>query len=229
MTPDEIAHEVSKAIAEEPNATLQCLPYSWVLLNALQELGYDAQPLVTRAVVFGAVSDMNWNDLLETVSPVTLMDGAVDSEHANGYLQFSTAGGDPLRLPYRTLGYPHGDGGMGTYHEGGSWNGHLSILYDRMIYDLTLGQINNDELLINFDPPYTTMESDEAFESGRQPLVGIMDGMLTIYRCFPDDLTFEISNSWNRTSSFRPTLDRLLQRSVERLRNAGLESANNAG
>ncbi|MFA5058960.1 MAG: hypothetical protein WC485_12665, partial [Opitutaceae bacterium] len=175
--------------------------------------------LVVRAVVFGATNGVDWADLLQTVSPIQLFRGATESAHANGTLQFAlpnSEGSEPqtIQLRYRTLGFTHGEAELGSYEADGSWSGHLVVIAENALIDLTIGQLNDSRFDISFDPPHVTIEADESFLAGRSPLIGIQDGMMVCYRAYPEETTFEASKAWT-DPIFREELRQVGQRAAE--------------
>jgi hypothetical protein len=91
------------------------------------------------------------------------------------------------------------------------------VCADDTLIDLTIGQLNSRRFGIDFSPPYVTIETDEGFLLGRSPLVGIQDGMLVVYRAYPDEHTHEKSTSWGRNPQFRRQLLDAGRRVAERL------------
>jgi hypothetical protein len=210
---DALCGEFSERIRKLSNGELQCLPYSRALLDFFNTTDKTAKPLVARAVVFGQETGINWSELLHSVPELSkqLFFGATESTRANGVLSLEispagSASAKTVNVAYRTLGFTHGTAELGSYHHNGTWNGHLVVCVDNTLIDLTIGQINDVKFGINFSPPYVTIETDEGFLSGRSPLIGIHDDMLVMYRAYPNERTFEQSNSWGKDHQFRQQL-----------------------
>ena len=126
-----ISKTLSTEIRQLSNGKLNCLPYSRALLDCLAAMGIQSDPLVVRAVIFGKVEGLDWEEMLKKVSPRTLFEGAVNSSNANGWLELKIGPEgqeEAFRLPYRTLGYTHGNAPLGDYDEHGTWSGHLVVL-----------------------------------------------------------------------------------------------------
>ena len=106
-----------------------------------------------------------------------------------------------LTVPYRTIGLPHsegeGDKTLGNYQDG-AWLGHLVVVADNTVIDLTIGQLNDKTFGINFNPPYVTVEADDKFLAGKSLLIGEQDGMIVCYFSFPNERTYEASDSWKK-------------------------------
>ncbi len=62
--------------------------------------------------------------------------------------------------------------------------------------DPTIGQLNDPDYQIEFDPPYEVVEADEGFLAGRNPIVGVSGGKWVYYQPYPDERTYEQSKSW---------------------------------
>jgi hypothetical protein len=197
-----IAKVLSERIRRLSHGKLNCLPYIRSLLDCMEELGLQAKPLVVRAVVFGKVDGVDWEQMLKKVGQRKLFEEAVTSPNANGWLQL-TLGPDELgkietfKLPYRTLGYTHGNGELGSYDEKGSWSGHLVAVADGAMIDLTMAQLNEPFFNIAIKPDFMVTETDEPFLEGKQPAVFIHDGMLFMYKAFPEEGTYKTSRSFS--------------------------------
>lgn len=192
---------VAQAIDSLSRGRLHCLPYARYLIDYFDQRGIHSRPLVARPVVFGVPNGSDWNELLRLESPQAYFDRAVGSPHANGHLQLTIPTMDTesrtVSIPYRTLGYSHNDSPVGTYNDDGTWNGHIVVLAENSVLDMTIGQLNDVRFHIHFDPPHVEIESDNDFLSGNQLLVGTQDGMMIAYRAFPEETTFQESRSWS--------------------------------
>lgn len=185
------------------DGALHCLPYSRALLDFFEARGKTAVPLVVRCVVFGRLDPATlWNQLDVRGMIKTVIHGP--AANASIVTKFTPEGStefEELTVPYRTLGFPHsganGNNTLGNY-EDGTWLGHLVVLADNTVIDLTIGQLNSEEYAILLDPPYVTIEADELFLSGKAPLIGQQDGILVCYYAFPDERTHEKSDSWTK-------------------------------
>jgi hypothetical protein len=196
-----LAKILSEEIDTISHGQLQCLPYSKSLLDCLDALEIPAKPLVVRTVVFGKVAGLDWETFLKRVPWPNLFSDATNSPHANGWLDVECPTHDSdepeaFRLPYRTLGFPHGAAELGAYHADRSWYGHLVVVVDKTMIDLSIAQINSTQFGINFKPDFVTTGVTDEFLSGEKPLIVIVDGMLAIYRSYPNETTFETSNSF---------------------------------
>lgn len=192
---------------------LNCLPYARTLLDYFELLGVAALPLVARAVVFGTLTGCSWDELFQKVSPIQLFQSAVASPHANGSLQFSLPfeeGAPPkeCELRYRTLGYTHQQAKEGSFASDGTWNGHIVVVINHVLIDMTIGQLNDPRFGIMFEPPHITAEVDDDFLSGTRLLSGMQGGMLLCYQAFPNERSFEQSGSW-KDQCFRMQLHAL--------------------
>lgn len=174
---------------------LNCLPYSRSLLDFFNARGIDAKSLVVRVVVFGKQADPTiWNRVDTYVLCRTAIGG-----NANDTLSIP----DPddatktMSVPYRTIGFPHNSGReLGDYSPTGSWGGHLVVVAENHLIDLTIGQINSDEFKISFSPTWQTVEVDTDFLTGKKPIVAVCDGMCICYFAYPEERTYEASKSW---------------------------------
>ncbi len=185
---------------EESGGTLQCLPLSRALLDAFEQLGMPATPLVIRGVVFGKQEDPT---IFQKVGVQQLVTTAINGPHADGWIDLDiTDGGErkKVRLHYRTIGQPHdgepGDKTLGNYDVEGNWLGHLAVVADGVLIDPSIGQLNDDRFKISFDPPALTAPASDAFRAGHEPLVFVIDGMLVAFFAYPEERTFEQSRSW---------------------------------
>lgn len=197
---------------------LNCLPYARTLLDYFAKLGVAALPLVARAVVFGTLTGCSWDELLQRVSPTQLFHSAVASPHANGSLRFSLPleeGAPPkeCELRYRTLGYTHQQANEGSFASDGTWSGHIVVVIDHVLIDMTIGQLNDQRYGIMFEPPHITAEVDDDFLSGTRLLSGMQGGMLLCYQAFPEEKTYEQSMSWTDIR-FRSQLSALAKRAA---------------
>ena len=188
-------------IHDDSGGSLQCLPYSRAMLDALSSLGKEARPIVIRGVVFGKQENP---EVYRVAGAKELIEAALRAPDANGMIELR--GGSELgcagrRFPYRTIGFPHSGGSedktLGNYDSNGNWLGHLGVVIDDTLIDLTIGQLNDDEFNIALHPPALTIPVTEAFLKGEQPLLFIIDGMLIYYQAYPDEWTFESSKSWS--------------------------------
>jgi hypothetical protein len=201
---------------EESGGKLQCLPLSRALLDAFERLGLAATPLVIRGVVFGKQEDPS----IFRKGGVQLVMAAFNGPSANGWMDIDvTNGGErkTVRLHYRTIGQPHdgqpGDKTLGNYAADSSWLGHLAVVVDGTLIDPSIGQLNDDRYQICFDPPALTAPVSDAFLSGKEPLVFVLDGMLVAYFAYPDERTFEASRSWTN-AEFRAQLKAIGERTA---------------
>lgn len=195
---------LSKEMVGRYGNQLNCLPYSRALLDFFKARGIEAIPLVARAVVLGKVSDdpAIWHK----VNGPKLCEMAITAEGGNGFQQVGIrlpATDDKpeevieFMIPFRTLGYPHGaERETGTYDENGAWNGHLVVVAENALIDMTIGQLNSPKLSVHFDPTWTIVEADPGFLAGANPIIGIQAGMMIRYQAFPDERTYEASQSW---------------------------------
>jgi hypothetical protein len=186
---------VSEELLTISGGALQCLPASRALLDFYEALGIPARPLVVRPIIFGKTDGIDWLEVNKTVPLVALFKTAEESPDANHALELTLPSG-PVTVPYRSLGHTHGAEALGSYAPDGSWNGHLAVVVENQMIDLTLGQINSATFGIQFEPPYAVLETDPQFLSGQGPYIGVQDGMLVIYRAYPDEKTYEQSKSW---------------------------------
>ncbi len=202
---------------EESSGSLQCLPYSRALIDALTCLGKNAYPLVIRGVVFGRQED---SSIYRKVGVQGLVQTALNAPSANGWLdvRVDDAGQTKtVRFHYRTIGLPdkrgEGDETLGNYDGEGKWLGHLAVIVDDNLIDPTIGQLNDDRSGICFNPPAVTAPVTEAFLTGSQPLVFIVDGMLVAYFSYPDEQTHKRSRSWT-DADFRAQLKAIGERTA---------------
>jgi len=215
---EKIAISLLNEIHENSRGSLQCLPYSRALLDALSILEKNARPLVIRGVVFGKQEE---NNNYRRVGAKALIDTALNSAHANGTIELRSRDADAatiMRFPYRTIGLPHngdpGDKTLGNFApDGGAWLGHLGVIIDDTMIDLTLGQLNDNRFNIDFNPPALTVPVTEAFLTGDERLTFIVDGMLVSYQAYPNERTFEASKSWT-DPTFRGELEAVGERTA---------------
>ncbi len=199
---EELAKKFSKEMLTLSQGKLHCLPYSRALLDFFEARGKVARPLVVRGVIFGCPKpatpwkELNWQGMIREAIGGPRANGAIVAK----YTPEGATQSKEVTVPYRTIGFPHsgeqGDKTLGNF-EDGKWLGHLVVLVDNTVIDLTIGQLNHDTFAINFDPHYAMIEADENFLAGKSPLVGEQDGMLICYFAFPDEKTHENSESWN--------------------------------
>jgi len=202
---------------EESGGSSQCLPLSRALLDAFQELGLTASPLVVRGVVFGKQKDPS---IFKKVEVQQLVQTAFKGPVANGWIDLDvTDNGErnTVRLHYRTIGQPHdgapGDKTLGNYDSIGNWLGHLVVVSGDVLIDPSIGQLNDERSTISFIPPALTVSVTNDFLSGQVPVVFIIDGMLVAYFAFPDERTYETSRSWSH-SEFRAQLKAIGERTA---------------
>ena len=62
--------------------------------------------------------------------------------------------------------------------------------------DPTIGQLNDPDYRIDFDPPYEVVEVDDDFLAGNSPIVGESGGQWVYYRPYPDERSYEQSKAW---------------------------------
>lgn len=204
---EELAEKLSDEMLSLSNGSLHCLPYSRALLDVFEAQGKCASPLVVRGVVFGRPESGDIWKQLGLPKIKKLIKAALESPRANAgiVLEFTPEGStqtNTITVPFRTIGFPHsegdGDKTLGNY-ENGQWLGHLVVVADNTVIDLTIGQLNNNETFaINFVPPYVIIEADDNFLAGKSPLIGEQDGMLVAYFAFPTERTYQNSESWNK-------------------------------
>ena len=197
-----LAETFSKTMIKLSKGELNCLPYSRSLLDFFELRGKIAKPLVVRCVVFGRPSPMiEW---WKQVDLAKVIGGTVNGSLANGKMairlsQDGVTSSQEITVPFRTLGYPHSqDAGIKTLgnYENGRWLGHLVVVCDNTVIDLTIGQLNNPKFAIDLAPPYLTFEADEDFLNGRCAFVSIQNGCVLAYSAFPDERSHEQSGSW---------------------------------
>jgi hypothetical protein len=190
-----LLHTFMREMHSISSGELHCLPYVRSLLDFFEARGTPAIPLVVRCVVFGR-REGGWRDLpMQELAPA-----AMNGELANGAMDFMWPEGDPnaqkVALRYRTLGFTHGRREIGSYTSEGGWNGHLVVVANGFMIDPTIGQLNDPDYWIDFDPPYEVVETDEGFLAGERPINGISGGQWVFYRPFPDERTYRQSKSW---------------------------------
>lgn len=193
---------LSKTIHEEiaplSHGSLQCLPYSKALLEFFEARKLPASALVVRAIVYGS------DDALEFISDdevFQLFGLAYESLQANGeILTKADATRGAIKIYYRTLGMANGVPNRiaieGGYGEDGRWMGHLVVIQEGTLVDLTIGQLNSDVFKIRFDPPYIATTVDAIFLAGKGPHVVHINGRIIVYWAFPKENTHEASKSW---------------------------------
>lgn len=199
---DDDADIVAREISTLSKGQLYCLPYTRTLLDYYDQLGVVARPLVVRAVVFSLNAGCTWNDLLKNLPPSHLVKQVIGSPHANGDIELAIDAKTPgksrdIRLSYRTLGYSHGMAKMGSFESDGRWNGHLVVVADIAMIDMTIGQLNSERFGIHFESPHIIIEIPKGFLSEQQLLVSIVNNMMVCYQTYPDERTYEESCSWN--------------------------------
>lgn len=190
-----LLHAFSREMNALSHGQLNCLPYGRALLDFFDARGTPARPLVVRCVIFGRRQE-GWGGL-----PMEdLVQRAMDGELHNGGMEFDWPQGDPdattISLRYRTLGFTHGRGVLGDYAPDGGWSGHLVVVANGIILDPTIGQLNDVDYRVDFDPPYEVVEADEGFLAGRNPIVSVSGGKWVYYRPYPDERTYEQSKAW---------------------------------
>ena len=201
-TMEKHAKAVSKALKTLSKGQLNCLPYTRALLDHCEALGITAKPLVVRAIVFGSVKELTWDEVFKLITPAQLFLGARDGQHANGGVQLTIPSDESskqkqLVIPYRTLGYTHGTAPMGDYDAKGNWSGHIVAIAGNALIDMTIGQLNDSQFNIHFDPPFVMVETDSEFLAGTRPIIGEQDGMVVCYQAYPSETTFLQSRSWS--------------------------------
>ncbi len=160
---------------------LYCLGYSRACLDALSAIGHRAKPLVVRGVVLGKLDS---TELYEhPAARESLATTALGAPHANGRLAFGLAGTTPdasIEVPYRTIGMPHsadpGNPTLGNFDQSGKWLGHLVVIVDKTLIDMTIGQLNSPHFGIDLTPPSITVAIDGDFLSGAKKLYVIHNG-----------------------------------------------------
>jgi hypothetical protein len=214
-----IAISLLEEIHEDSGGNLHCLPYSRAMIDAFTALNKTAIPLVVRGVVFGKQED---SSIFRRKEMQALIDTVLKAPNANGWLDIAVeASGKSkaLRLFYRTIGLPHekgtGDKNLGNYDADGSWLGHLAVIVDNTLIDLTIGQLNDTQFNINFNPPALTAPVTQSFLAGDEPLIFTTDGMLVYYMAYPNERTFELSKAWT-DETFRKQLDAAGKRTAAR-------------
>lgn len=179
---------------------LFCLAYSRTCLDALAALGLRARPLVVRGVVLGRLESSELYE--DPAAREHLANAALGAPQANGRLVLGSAGADnpALQVPYRTIGMPHagepGNKTLGNYDDTGKWLGHLVVVVDGTLIDMTIGQLNSPHFVIELSPPYLTTATDTEFLSGAKKLYAIRNGCLIGYQAYPAERTHELSRSW---------------------------------
>ena len=211
---------------------LHCLPYCRALVHLFNMRNITARPLVVRCVVFNPQGAKHIESGLDID---VLCAQIVAGPYANGSIVQSTT--DPTRkplfhrnihnevsgrmvIPYRTIGFPASadDGAreLGSYDSTtGGWLGHLVVVANETLIDMTIGQINADAYDINFAELYLTATITPGFLSGSAWLPVKRDGMLVCYQAYPDESTYLSSDSWRsnakKKSAASDLQDRLRQ------------------
>lgn len=215
---EELAKIFSNEMLSLSKGDLHCLPYSRALLDFFEARGIAAAPLVVRGVAFGR---LEYAALWRNLDIPKMVEAAMTGPRANAgmVVKYMPEDGTELKdltVRYRTIGLPHSEGNenktLGNY-EGGGWLGHLVVVADNTVIDLTIGQLNDKKFGINFNPPYVTIEADKKFLSGKSLLMGEQDGMLLSYFAFPNERTYEASDSWKKPT-FRQQLKAVANRVV---------------
>ena len=215
---------VSEEMLPASKGALNCLPYARVLVRSLHLLGESAaKEIVARAVVFGAREGMDYEDLFRKIPARALINEALRCDNANGKIVASVSDPDSgqedqIVVPFRTLGYPHGHGELGDFHDDGTWTGHIVVCYGNTMIDSTLGQINHADFGIHIEPLGILIDT-----SPKRPFADGFDavfigGQFVYYEAFPDELSYMASQSWGE-SEFRDELERISERVAERIRN----------
>src|SRR4051812_20475719 len=163
-----VAMTVSDEMRRLSSGVLQCLPYSRALLDFFEKRGFAAKPLVVRGVVFGQHPTIDWANPEHMKLVNSFFRTAISTPDANGHLLFTLPAADgsapvEVNLPYRTIGFTHGAAPPGSYHTDGSWYGHLVVIAENAMIDLTIGQLNDPRFSIGLSPPYGISETDEGF------------------------------------------------------------------
>lgn len=190
-----LLHTFMREMHSLSGGELNCLPYTRSLLDFFEARSTQAIPLVVRCVVFGRCLE-GWDDL-----PMSeLVRTAVNGQHPNGGMEFVWPQGGPkartVSLRYRTLGYTHGRAKLGDYSTNGRWSGHLVVVTNGFVIDPTIGQLNDPDFLISFNPPYEVVEADEGFLAGRSTINGVSGGKWVCYSPYIEERTYQRSKSW---------------------------------
>lgn len=211
---DNLAKQFNAAMFSLSRGHLHCLPYSRGLLDFCEKRGLPGRPLVVRCIVFNPQATGHAGSILNLQ---LLCEQVLRAPNANGSIVRSTTDvtrapvyhhGVPnqvpgrMVLPYRTLGFPTNKPGgppMGDYDPKVGWLGHLGIVVEGTMIDLTIGQMNSEEYRIKFTEDYLTASPTADFLSGSAWLFVKKDGMLICYRAFPDETTYTQAESWRDT------------------------------
>ncbi len=96
--------------------------------------------------------------------------------------------------------------GLGYGYTKGKWSGHLVVISEGQMLDLTLTQANRPAQGIILEPVLVPASSD--FLAGKDDLLLTIGGTLVKYHAFPDDHSYEDSPDWRR---FNPLAARIVQ------------------
>ena len=198
---ENLAAAMSKAMITLSQGELNCLPYCRSLLDFCDIRGKAARPLVVRCVVFGSGKpQVKWwtqRTLSQALPEVLAADHAVGEMSVQFYEEGKTTA-QAVAVRYIKLGYPglkDQDKTLGNFH-GGQWLGHLVVVCEKTLIDLTIGQVNSSKLSINLNPPHLTFEAKEEFLAGTALFVHSFCGSVIVYQAYPDERTYEKSGSW---------------------------------
>jgi hypothetical protein len=96
--------------------------------------------------------------------------------------------------------------GLGYGYTEGKWSGHLVIVCEGEMLDLTLTQANRPAQGIHLEPVLVPVSED--FLAGKTSLVLTINETLVKYHAFPNDHSYQDSPDWKR---FNPLAARIIQ------------------
>jgi len=101
--------------------------------------------------------------------------------------------------------------GLGYGYTEGKWSGHLVVISNGRMLDLTIGQASRPQHGIVLEP--FVMPVDSAFLTGQEALLLTCDDVVVRYSAFPADVSYEIAPDWT-IFAWR---DRLISEALRRL------------
>ena len=100
--------------------------------------------------------------------------------------------------------------GLGYGYTEGKWSGHLVVVSQNEMLDLTIGQACRPQHGIYVEPWVVSV--DEEFVKGVQPLLLTRDGSVVKYTAFPHDFLFEKAPDWTNFSWRERLVNQVIRR-----------------